>query len=115
MTTTTTIVPAPVPAFIGGTLAIPPTVVDAVYNAPRGEYQRDLIRGREAWSGATLTGRAREYGARYADSRARLVARIRAALPAGWSACTDLVKIGAPARWHRELVLTAPTGERYVW
>ena len=45
----------------------------------RGCYQESLAAGDARWSGADLQGRARSYGARYADSRASLVARWRAA------------------------------------
>lgn len=45
----------------------------------RGCYQRALLDGCEAWSGATLRGRAKSYGYWYARSRANLITRIRAA------------------------------------
>ena len=43
----------------------------------RGRYQQDLLRGTEAWSGATLRGKAATYSARYAESRRGLLARLR--------------------------------------
>lgn len=45
----------------------------------RGCYQRNLLRGVENLSGSTLRGVARAYGAHYARSRARLLARMTAA------------------------------------
>ncbi len=91
----------------------PKEVQDAVWSAPRGAYQTALIRGSEAWSGAGLRGRARDYAGRYAESRAGLVTRIRVALaPLGWAARLDLVKSD---RERRALVLTAPDSREFVW
>lgn len=45
----------------------------------RGCYQSALLRGFEAWSGSTLRGKARKWGAGYARSRKSLAARLRAA------------------------------------
>lgn len=45
----------------------------------RGEYQRGLILGRHALSGADLEGKARSYGGRYLRSRQALLARLDAA------------------------------------
>lgn len=107
---------APSPAFVDGQAVIPQGVVDAVHGVAVGAYQRSVLSGRESWSGSTLTGRAKQYGGKYAASRSALEARIQGALrPIGWTARTEIVTSGAPARGRRELVLTAPTGERYVW
>ena len=46
----------------------------------RGVYQRSLLRGAEAWSGATLRGKASQYGAHYARSRNGLLARLQSDL-----------------------------------
>ena len=43
----------------------------------RGAYQRSLLRGAEAWSGATLRGKASQYGTHYARSRNGLLARLQ--------------------------------------
>lgn len=43
----------------------------------RGSYQRGVIRGREAISGATLKGKAKKYGIHYARSRGRLITRLK--------------------------------------
>lgn len=43
----------------------------------RGSYQEDLLRGHEAWSGSTLTGKARKWGGRYRASGDALLARLR--------------------------------------
>ena len=45
----------------------------------RGVYQRNIILGIEALSGATLKGKARNWGAKYRDSRRNLLARMTAA------------------------------------
>lgn len=42
-----------------------------------GCYQYGLLRNGEAWSGATLTGRAKKYGGHYRDSRENFFARLR--------------------------------------
>lgn len=56
-----------------------PLAHERALSLARGDYQRGLLLGTEAMSGATLKGRARSYGARYAQSRAGLIARLRAA------------------------------------
>ena len=52
--------------------------LSALLPIARGCYQRSLLRGYSAWSGADLRGRAREYSARYRDSRSGLLARLSA-------------------------------------
>lgn len=47
--------------------------------AAAGRYQAALINGQEAWSGATLRGKAKEYGSRYKMSRNSLLSRLRQA------------------------------------
>lgn len=48
----------------------------------RGSYQRDILTGREALSGATLRGLAAKYSMRYRDSAAAILRRCRdAGLP----------------------------------
>lgn len=42
----------------------------------RGCYQRALLHGQEALSGATLRGKAKKYGAHYAASRKNLLRRL---------------------------------------
>lgn len=67
----------------------------------RGVYQRALLAGAEAWSGATLRGRASQYGIRYARSRSNLVRYLRrAGFLVGW-------RVGDYGR--REIVIEAPT------
>lgn len=51
---------------------------EALFALARGSYQRALLRGETAWSGATLRGGARVWGARYARSRASLIERLEA-------------------------------------
>ena len=43
----------------------------------KGTYQMGVVYGSEALSGATLKGKASKYGARYAESRTNLLARLR--------------------------------------
>ncbi len=45
----------------------------------RGSYQESLVEGRSRWSGADLSGAARKYLGRYADSRRALLAKCREA------------------------------------
>ncbi|MGN6106313.1 MAG: hypothetical protein ACTHU0_14495 [Kofleriaceae bacterium] len=52
---------------------------EALACCARGVYQRALLAGTEAWSGATLQGAARRYGYWYARSRANLIERIERA------------------------------------
>lgn len=42
----------------------------------RGDYQRKLLRGAEALSGATLKGAAKRWGGRYLSSRRAILARM---------------------------------------
>lgn len=45
----------------------------------KGNYQRNIVLGHEALSGATLRGKAKKYGGRYAESRRNLMRRLMAA------------------------------------
>ena len=48
----------------------------------RGSYQQSILRGWSRMSGADLRGKARDYSARYAESRRNLLARLtRANIP----------------------------------
>lgn len=67
----------------------------------RGSYQRALLEGDETWSGSTLKGKAREWGARYDRSRRELVHRIAIVIP---GAHVPLVR-GEDGRARRELVV----------
>lgn len=70
-------------------------------------YQRNLLSGDEAWSGATLKGKAAQYGSSYHRTRTALLKRIRSALKnSGWSA--DVKSVGRYR--ERRLVLTSPAG-----
>lgn len=51
------------------------TIDDALAQA-RGSYQRNLILGRETWSGSSLKGKAAKYGLHYARSRRALLERL---------------------------------------
>lgn len=61
------------------TICKEPGLLEVCLEQARGTYQRDLIHGHEAWSGATLAGKARSYGGRYARSRSVLLERLEAA------------------------------------
>lgn len=80
----------------------------------RSDYQRSLLSGDAQWSGADLRGTAKKWGAGYARTRQRLVARINATLPSGWTAERTQVIWGTPRRSHTELVLTDPAGTKYL-
>ena len=67
----------------------------------RGSYQLALLRGDEAWSGATLRGKASKYGGRYASSRAALLARIAELFP---GSRTEL-RLNRNRRYQRALVV----------
>jgi len=58
------------------TLFDPEVDKDEVFSCVRGCYQEGLLAGHEAWSGATLRGKARDYGREYAKSRESLLDRI---------------------------------------
>jgi len=89
---------------------------DAVNGAAKGSYQQDLLNGRENWSGSSLRGAANsKHGASYHRSRMNLLDRINSRLPAGWDARTGLVLSGSPKRWRRELILTSPDNEIFIW
>jgi hypothetical protein len=55
------------------------TAKQAALKLARGDYQANLISGRENLSGSTLRGKARRYAGRYAASRRNLLDRLRAA------------------------------------
>lgn len=62
-----------------------PAALDKALTLAKGRYQRNILLGAEAWSGSTLTGKARKYGGRYAVSRASLaVALHQAGVPHGF-------------------------------
>ena len=54
-------------------------VVDKALSLVTSDYQRDLIEGRQAWSGSTLKGKARHWGGRYNHTRRMLETRMRKA------------------------------------
>lgn len=58
------------------TLIAPGVDQESLYKCARGCYQVALLNGRQAWSGATLRGRAKSYGIHYARSRRNLINRI---------------------------------------
>lgn len=60
-------------------LTLTETETETLNRCARGCYQRALLAGDEAWSGATLQGTAASYGYWYANSRKNLIARIAAA------------------------------------
>ena len=52
---------------------------DAALACCKGRYQEDVVRGYEDVSGASLRGKAKKWGARYADSRSSLFSRMDSA------------------------------------
>lgn len=68
----------------------------------KGLYQENLIRGIEAWSGASLRGKALKYKSRYMNSAGSLLSRIR---KAGYEVDNKLVLIGkvGKRRWQRRV------------
>lgn len=75
----------------------------AALKLARGDYQRALIYGSETWSGSSLKGKAREYGAHYARSRRNLIERLMdndiAFLVKGARGKLELY-FGEPAPWY---------------
>lgn len=47
------------------------TIIAAAAASLRGQYARDVVTGRQRWSGSDLRGKARKYGASYAVQRAK--------------------------------------------
>ena len=58
------------------TVVTDPAALDAALLLARGSYQRGLLLGQYALSGAGLKGAARRWGARYAASRGALLSRL---------------------------------------
>lgn len=56
-----------------------PKVRDEALALAKGSYQRNLLYGYEAWSGASLKGRARDWSSKYAHSRQALINRLNKA------------------------------------
>jgi hypothetical protein len=105
---------------------LPAIVKRIIWSAPKGSYQEDLLMGKEAWSGATLEGKARDYSARYSASRENLLNRINADLDqaynAGetadhWVAATYLISYhdGVQRRYRRELIISSWGGLGAIW
>lgn len=87
---------------------------DLILECAAGAYQWALLSGEECWSGASLRGEARNWGAAYLHSRDHLLARIQAALePRGWRALLGYVLMGYPGRWRLRLILISPDLRRY--
>lgn len=53
--------------------------LEAALKLAKGSYQADILRGREALSGATLRGKAANYSSSYKASSRNLLARCKAA------------------------------------
>lgn len=53
--------------------------IDRALAQARGEWQRNVILGRETLGGSTLRGRAKSYAGRYQQSGRNLLARLDAA------------------------------------
>ena len=54
-------------------------IITAAAASLRGQYARDVVSGRQRWSGSDLKGKARKYGHTYAHQRAKAHAALRAA------------------------------------
>jgi hypothetical protein len=55
------------------------TILAAAAASLRGQYARDVVTGRQRWSGSDLKGKARKYGYTYARQRAKARAALAAA------------------------------------
>jgi hypothetical protein len=81
-----------------------PELLETCEALAHGSYQTGLIGdGCENWSGSSLRGKAREWGARYAASREALLCRIAGALEA-YTVTTLLVLDSEARRWKTHLV-----------
>lgn len=92
-------------------------VQDIIEKRARGRYQEGLISGADAWSGGTLRGASKQWGARYAESRGALLARIREALEEAELAVQvylGTVLYGEPRRRHTELTIVRPDGVAFA-
>lgn len=82
-------------------------VLDAALALCRGCYQRDILLGRQAFSGATLRGRAKTYSGRYRTSALSIIARCQAAGLPVWEETGShgkrLVVVGYPASTETRL------------
>lgn len=64
-------------------------LIDLAHSCARGSYQRALLEGYQAWSGADLVGKAKKWSSGYAASRDALIERIDSALHhRGWKTGT---------------------------
>ena len=55
------------------------SIIAAAAASLRGQYARDVVAGRQRWSGSDLRGKARRYGYSYSVQRAKAHAALRAA------------------------------------
>ena len=55
------------------------TIIAAAAASLRGQYARDVVAGRQRWSGSDLRGKARKYGYSYYIQRRKAHAALRAA------------------------------------
>jgi len=53
------------------------SIIESAAATLRGQYARDVLSGRQAWSGADLQGKAREYYSSYARQRVKAAAALR--------------------------------------
>ena len=85
---------------------IHPEALDPALACCRGNYQRAIIRGRKAWSGADLQGGAKSWDGTYRKSRKNLLARLRAA---GLDAWID------KGHHNKQILYVAPEGAPEGW
>jgi hypothetical protein len=85
---------------------------EAAFAAAAGTYQTDLLTGDEAWSGGTLKGNAKKWGAKYAASRRALLVRLNQI--DGVTFDTKLVYDERIKRETRRLVVRAEGSETWM-
>lgn len=97
---------------------IPPRIRRLIASCAQGERQRELLGGQDHWSGGTGRGRAPMWRSRHLAERTKLVDRLNALLPEGYSAETALVGVNegkhGPGRPRRRLVINVPTSRGSV-
>lgn len=79
--------------------------------AARGAFQCSFLDGREAYSGSTLAGRAREYLGRYRESMRSVLQRLAdAGYCVRYATASEVAKIGFAK--HAKVIIVEPEGLR---
>jgi hypothetical protein len=88
------------------TITTPDTLEHALRRAA-GPYQENVLHGLDDWSGASLRGKARQYGGRYAESRRNLLHRLTAA-------GLQVMEVRLGAHGRRDMIVAADRVELHA-